>query len=170
MNTVVGLVMIVWAHKERTTHWLGQGTRGRSFGGDLNPVTKVFQERNRKPVSRNRFPVSLLKYLSNRVQIIAKTIGVINLAHLRTNPFDFNPILLLDGRYTPQEAYVRATNGHCALKRPKMAKNARLSSSKSHLLHIKRHILCIKMMIYHIYTCIHDMHALLPGFSTIYLF
>ena len=130
MNTGVGLVMIVWTHKERTTHWLGQGTRGSSFGGGLNPVTKVFQERNRKPVSRNRFPVSLLKYLSNRVQIVAKTIGVINLAHLRTNPFDFNPILLLDGRYTPQEAYVRATNGHCALKRPKMAKNARLSNSK----------------------------------------
>ena len=72
MNTVVGLVMIVWAHKKRTTHWLGQGTPGSSFGSDLNPVTKVFQERNRKPVSGNRFSVSLLKYLSNRVQTATK--------------------------------------------------------------------------------------------------
>ena len=98
---------------------MGHGTPGSSFGGDSNPVTKVFQERNRKTCFNLFQPVSLLKYLSNRVRIVAKTIGVINLAHQRTKPFDFNPILLLDGRYTPQGAYVGATNGHCALKRPK---------------------------------------------------
>ena len=43
------------------------------LGVDSNPVTKVFQERNRKPVSGNRFPVSLLKYLCYRVRIDAKS-------------------------------------------------------------------------------------------------
>ena len=87
MNTVVGLVMIVWAHKERTSHWLGHGTPGSSFGGDSNPVA-------RETGILYRIPVSLLKYLRNKVRIVAKTIEVINLAHMRTDPFDFNPILL----------------------------------------------------------------------------
>ena len=44
MNTVVGgLVMVVWAHKGRTTHWLGHGNPGSSFGGDSNPVTIYFK-------------------------------------------------------------------------------------------------------------------------------
>ena len=73
---------------------------------------------------------------------------MINLAHLRTKPFDFNPILLLDGSDTPQGAYVGATNGHCALKRPK---TPAFLTPKSHFLHITRLTLCRKMSIYHIY-------------------
>ena len=58
-----------------TTYAESGGRMTTSATLSFSPSGQVFQERNRKPVSGNRFPVSLLKYLSNRVRIVAKTIG-----------------------------------------------------------------------------------------------